>query len=110
MPVGLIPAWARKTSKVMTRGDACRAHPRVGGENDRRSSPAQPVRGSSPRGQGKPRLDSTRGYPRRAHPRVGGENALYVENIADVFGSSPRRRGKPAAETARLSIRRLIPA
>ena len=93
---GLIPAWAGKTSgRDVTSGHGA-AHPRVGGENIRGPHPVQALRGSSPRGRGKPRADSHHlendrlipawaGKTSRmdallgsleAHPRVGGENAF----------------------------------
>ena len=50
---GLIPAWAGKTKRAVSRGILARAHPRVGGENTVKSSPTSSLRGSSPRGRGK---------------------------------------------------------
>ena len=90
----LIPAWAGKTRLCWRVSECGWAHPRVGGENVARPWRASRVRGSSPRGRGKPcagKVDEEAGrlipawagktscnYPHyemsRAHPRVGGEN------------------------------------
>ena len=51
--VGLIPAWAGKTSEAIRRSCLIWAHPRVGGENLISVSRAPSGRGSSPRGRGK---------------------------------------------------------
>ena len=50
----LIPAWAGKTSIGRSMTSYATAHPRVGGENTVRVTLAIVVRGSSPRGRGKP--------------------------------------------------------
>ena len=49
----LIPAWAGKTIGWAFRTGACRAHPRVGGENAAPMSHLGGGGGSSPRGRGK---------------------------------------------------------
>ena len=119
--VGLIPAWAGKTSSGCASSSPHRAHPRVGGENPESPSNSLLDPGSSPRGRGKRRqLDTlTDGvrlipawagktpvagltYPTRwAHPRVGGENVSEPPSMAAASGSSPRGRGKlnPVAVT-----------
>ena len=51
---GLIPAWAGKTTPPSRSKDPCRAHPRVGGENDIDHAVFEDYEGSSPRGRGKP--------------------------------------------------------
>ena len=52
--VGLIPAWAGKTSSISPTSWPPWAHPRVGGENQIDSSAGNRELGSSPRGRGKP--------------------------------------------------------
>ena len=91
---GLIPAWAGKTYPKCPRPIGGRAHPRVGGENQRPPALRGGQTGSSPRGRGKPRISPVNVAPPglipawagktqacfpdgrryRAHPRVGGEN------------------------------------
>ena len=93
-PVGLIPAYAGKTSETDESGVERRAHPRVCGENLPPPYTLTLEAGSSPRMRGKPRVRSaslsseglipayagkTLSMPRwmrvqRAHPRVCGEN------------------------------------
>ena len=112
--VGLIPAWAGKTSAAAGSVSASRAHPRVGGENTLTPKPITSASGSSPRGRGK-QLRGIRHVPApglipawagkttrtcnlgiisQAHPRVGGENAQSRSKYANDGGSSPRGRGK----------------
>ena len=94
--VGLIPAWAGKTTEASDFNDANRAHPRVGGENEKPRFRWKISTGSSPRGRGKhsPHLHnknrerlipawagktsgaSSAGASGAAHPRVGGENRV----------------------------------
>ena len=93
---GLIPACAGKTSIVIVRSVAVRAHPRVCGENTGYRPRAGGKLGSSPRVRGKPphykrAKDGTGLIPAcagktgkqlaadfatQAHPRVCGENPL----------------------------------
>ena len=129
-PGGLIPAWAGKTPAGSRSGSACRAHPRVGGENPARPASTTARQGSSPRGRGKP-ADSpeapeapglipawagkTMTRPRflrgaAAHPRVGGENLGEQTYNAIKAGSSPRGRGKPSSRSPRRTRSGLIPA
>ena len=128
--VGLIPAWAGKTFTFGIGSQVIRAHPRVGGENDRHCLHAPPDAGSSPRGRGKLRTQDRRtdhvrlipawagktrcrrrsGRRGPAHPRVGGENAWGQPWDGPGGGSSPRRRGKPYGTPVRASSRGLIPA
>ena len=92
--IGLIPAWAGKTSDPEEGTKYGRAHPRVGGENRPCRRTTRRGSGSSPRGRGK--LDFNEAdvigfglipawagktrrcpaghLPSGAHPRVGGEN------------------------------------
>ena len=101
-PPRLIPAWAGKTcSGPRTRSRAW-AHPRVGGENRLPVRTVRRVRGSSPRGRGKPPFPpllrhgfrlipawagktSSGRFPVNslaAHPRVGGENRAERDGSA----------------------------
>ena len=111
---GLIPAWAGKTSLIVSPSSVLTAHPRVGGENTNPDAPVTPETGSSPRGRGKPErgrhnaaqeglipawagktlssVAATRSTA--AHPRVGGENDTPLEIALLMPGSSPRGRGK----------------
>ena len=126
----LIPARAGKTIKFVLAIVVAPAHPRAGGENERRPFAKSLPAGSSPRGRGKPEiaLDEARtegliparagktGPPARrprppaAHPRAGGENrfAGYIKRTAK--GSSPRGRGKRAGRARSCLAGRLIPA
>ena len=52
--VGLIPAWAGKTTASKLSSRPATAHPRVGGENMSITQRAMRTVGSSPRGRGKP--------------------------------------------------------
>ena len=127
---GLIPAWAGKTSSSLHGRSRARAHPRVGGENERRRRDSIPHPGSSPRGRGKHLLcvfvkrggglipawagktylyDARLGHT-KAHPRVGGENVIQFTKIIHTEGSSPRGRGKPVARALGDLCPRLIPA
>ena len=127
---GLIPAWSGKTECVPVVLDLQGAHPRVGGENWKRSIPNRLLPGSSPRGRGKQNFWSTvlqplglipawagktgesqKGKGRtRAHPRVGGENIATEVFGGIVSGSSPRGRGKPTLYDAPYQPAGLIPA
>ena len=127
---GLIPAWAGKTRRRRTRRRRISAHPRVGGENHFEYAKPETIKGSSPRGRGKPRSGTHRFVrprlipawagktsalahttPRaRAHPRVGGENAGADDESAALGGSSPRGRGKRGDEKNSADASGLIPA
>ena len=128
--LGLIPAWAGKTSPVCSSTPPPRAHPRVGGENVEVVERIADRVGSSPRGRGKPYKSisdvshprlipawagktgrrSTRGVRRGAHPRVGGENIGLNAGWERLEGSSPRGRGKPSVSGDGHWFVRLIPA
>ena len=128
--LGLIPAWAGKTSPSRMRTQSSTAHPRVGGENDVESDVDFHDLGSSPRGRGKlvlvlvvldvhrlipawaGKTKSLLSYPflNTAHPRVGGENDGFVILAATQGGSSPRGRGKHALDCYVESYLGLIPA
>ena len=127
---GLIPARAGKTRSPVSSTEACQAHPRVCGENTRRSAHQSVGQGSSPRVRGKPRGGSgaLRGrglipacagktYRRgrdgvltRAHPRVCGENQWTTCPRTSTTGSSPRVRGKLPRPNRRVHSHGLIPA
>ena len=127
---GLIPAWAGKTRPIRAMKPKSRAHPRVGGENDRGAHMAVAATGSSPRGRGKlvssrqqgrvarlipawagkTRCKSSKPTSATAHPRVGGENSPARADCSSVRGSSPRGRGKRLHQRHQLHDRWLIPA
>ena len=106
------------------------AHPRAGGENERRRSRRRGRPGSSPRGRGKRIADlveviAERLIPARAgktkvsgissptgtaHPRAGGENRHCPPPLIPYAGSSPRGRGKRPPHGAGSEPIRLIPA
>ena len=126
----LIPAWAGKTRVTPSLGPALRAHPRVGGENDRVAGSSERRMGSSPRGRGKRAARDSDGTQTglipawagktpsglalmsrlAAHPRVGGENRPGVVQGLEGEGSSPRGRGKPNRPHHARNRPRLIPA
>ena len=130
VPGRLIPAWAGKTPAGSRSGSACRAHPRVGGENLNELREEVLQCGSSPRGRGKPAQQvggdsglrlipawagKTVGLGASlamtwAHPRVGGENPSTTSPRAAGSGSSPRGRGKQSVAAPVTALRRLIPA
>ena len=89
---GLIPAWAGKTWSRASEQCQTRAHPRVGGENLFGLTLARPLKGSSPRGRGKPtgavnQLDKAGLIPAWAgktvhdHFRVKGQNVCPESRI-----------------------------
>ena len=110
----LIPARAGKTIGRLAPSSLTQAHPRAGGENERRRSRRRGRPGSSPRGRGKRIADlveviAERLIPARAgktknarrpcqgrwaHPRAGGENQERTAPMPGPMGSSPRGRGK----------------
>ena len=128
--VGLIPAWAGKTSPGARGWGPSAAHPRMGGENASANSGRPAVSGSSPHGRGKrhPTARPVRGgrlipawagktqalladaFARAAHPRMGGENPVQQGALGLVAGSSPHGRGKRVRLPGRLLPGRLIPA
>ena len=128
--LGLIPAWAGKTSIGRVPLTIPWAHPRVGGENMKKADAEALKQGSSPRGRGKRRARRQRGSRAGlipawagktltiesapeitpAHPRVGGENDLRRALPEQRNGSSPRGRGKRDRRHCRPGRDRLIPA
>ena len=127
---GLIPALAGKTCIGVGHPSYLRAHPRAGGENNRRVRARLSVEGSSPRWRGKhcpaaafhfvrgliPALagkttpERRNTLEHRAHPRAGGENLNGDLEKLGGSGSSPRWRGKPNLLTSPRGAPRLIPA
>ena len=126
----LIPARAGKTCATLIKLSRVKAHPRAGGENQRRPLNSFGERGSSPRGRGKRvgeqkfhggnRLIPARAGKTRyahsnalkppAHPRAGGENPeTRSERLLDP-GSSPRGRGKRSTAMDVMAGTGLIPA
>ena len=128
--IGLIPAWAGKTTACAQPQSRSAAHPRVGGENCPARRCDRVRHGSSPRGRGKQtrrtfgvagirlipawagKTQCWRGCQacRWAHPRVGGENHEIQAVRAVDPGSSPRGRGKRRRGSRHDGSRRLIPA
>ena len=126
----LIPARAGKTIGRLAPSSLTQAHPRAGGENERRRSRRRGRPGSSPRGRGKRIADlveviAERLIPARAgktlrcispprtsaaHPRAGGENIIRQSRAGTLYGSSPRGRGKPPLPAPSHPICGLIPA
>ena len=126
----LIPACAGKTLAGRGLRSACRAHPRVCGENTVAVTALTQKAGSSPRVRGK--LSVTESRPGRdrlipacagkthgsgcvsadsaAHPRVCGENPILTASARHSLGSSPRVRGKHAGNVEEALELRLIPA
>ena len=109
-----IPAYAGKTRRGFHRGQWCKEHPRVCGENARNGMSLFVVAGTSPRMRGKliPRQSWRRprgNIPAYAgktmgsqlmrgtgpeHPRVCGENPHLTRAGGESWGTSPRMRGK----------------
>ena len=128
--LGLIPAWAGKTSCITVGSPEPEAHPRMGGENLPRVAWATVGAGSSPRGRGKLHhaeapIQQIRLIPARAgktdfrrlrrsrgaaHPRAGGENPVRLAALDRGSGSSPRGRGKRPGVEGDDGLARLIPA
>ena len=69
----LIPAWAGKTSPDPPWPSRLGAHPRVGGENLPKDSTVREMRGSSPRGRGKPARFRWARLDRRLIPAWAGK-------------------------------------
>ena len=128
--LGLIPAWAGKTSRPSRHPRYRRAHPRVGGENWENVVKPLWEGGSSPRGRGKRSIcerwvraerlipawagktcrTSSRLPAPLAHPRVGGENGYDLCDCLGRVGSSPRGRGKLKPLWEGFASAGLIPA
>ena len=127
---GLIPAYAGKTTRIVSGTLKCGAHPRVCGENFDLRECRSVRRGSSPRMRGKPGplpeyarvrrlIPAYAGKTRstallltalRAHPRVCGENLKHAGELMPFEGSSPRMRGKLCRAIKVICHIGLIPA
>ena len=102
--VGLIPAHAGKTSRLLRTCTKMRAHPRSRGENDSQRAALDGPRGSSPLTRGKrARLDGEEfsGGLIPAHAGKTGGGRGRRPN----FRAHPRSRGENTAGAAVLSGR-----
>ena len=108
--VGLIPAWAGKTSYFADVRKAGQAHPRVGGENGTPSGRASLPWGSSPRGRGKHRGLCAVLKRDGLIPAWAGKTPSLAADARAGCGSSPRGRGKRARPRGRRHSLGLIPA
>ena len=128
--IGLIPASAGQTLKMIRLLKGSKAHPRECGADFGRSMRWCASQGSSPRVRGRPtprlqyrasrRLipasagqtyvyDSLHLY-RRAHPRECGADLTHEAVRTARTGSSPRVRGRHTAPQKLTVLERLIPA
>ena len=125
-----IPAYAGKTERLRGQCWGLAEHPRVCGENSRRSSAVFSSLGTSPRMRGKlafgvfgasewrniPAYAGKTAFwcPRRRlgreHPRVCGENLRRTNVIWPSLGTSPRMRGKLLHDFEGGKVLRNIPA
>ena len=126
----ITPACAGKTHGKNPRAVRIRDHPRVCGENRRRTPPRAPSRGSPPRVRGKLRTrvassarmritpacagktSSAKGIVRveKDHPRVCGENLNKMLHDLGIQGSPPRVRGKSLFALVKTVEGRITPA
>ena len=126
----ITPADAGKTRQPFVHFPGVQDHPRVCGENARRSSAHRQKAGSPPRMRGK--LNGVRRYARfvritpadagktgktakvrhrrQDHPRRCGENPLRIHKIVVSLGSPPQVRGKPKNCSFRRTAWRITPA
>ena len=128
--LGLIPAHAGKTGRVLIARNQLRAHPRSRGENAAEETAVDIHLGSSPLTRGKLGSKSRLPYAgglipahagktpdrrdghggRRAHPRSRGENRGAGGGDKVGAGSSPLTRGKLVSRTQVGDVVGLIPA
>ena len=128
--LGLIPARAGNTRRVLAQKKPPRAHPRSRGEHGNILEPAVADWGSSPLARGTPglprdcnisygliparagntRYPATRLHRKGAHPRSRGEHYLANHPGTGEKGSSPLARGTRAGGRNRNRIVGLIPA
>ena len=114
--MGIIPACAGNTSRMRSRVQAPRDHPRVCGEHKGGQSFDCRQQGSSPRVRGTPDGFLVRQIPAgiipacagntvpvarffgllQDHPRVCGEHKVSLSLVGLGLGSSPRVRGTPS--------------
>ena len=126
----ITPADAGKTRQPFVHFPGVQDHPRVCGENARRSSAHRQKAGSPPRMRGK--LNGVRRYARfvritpadagktgktakvrhrrQDHPRGCGENGGMIAVTIGFVGSPPRMRGKPRAKAYMSAPLRITPA
>ena len=110
----ITPAWAGKSTYVLSCVGKSGDHPRVGGEKLTGAVFGEPVEGSPPRGRGKGNAKSVQIFRMRItpawagkstsimytwgvtkdHPRVGGEKWTNSTTGKRSAGSPPRGRGK----------------
>ena len=128
--MGIIPACAGNTSRMRSRVQAPRDHPRVCGEHKGGQSFDCRQQGSSPRVRGTPDGFLVRQIPAgiipacagntvpvarffgllQDHPRVCGEHKVSLSLVGLGLGSSPRVRGTRAAPARMHQRRGIIPA
>ena len=130
LELGLIPAYAGKTTRAPHSPSPRRAHPHSRGENGVDGDGDRVVSGSSPLTRGK-RREQAPGREQvglipahagktasarpsdacpAAHPRSRGENLGLVIAIVGAPGSSPLTRGKLGVGDCHCGCSRLIPA
>ena len=129
-PLGLIPAHAGKTRRIITALKCSAAHPRSRGENLNAVAGGNKETGSSPLTRGKLGPRGPYGHWRglipahagktplrrrrqglgAAHPRSRGENSSMRPQTGRTPGSSPLTRGKLTTFEAYAAVDRLIPA
>ncbi len=127
---GLTPAWAGTAREAVDAHCRTGAHPRVGGDGERRAADAERKAGSPPRGRGRPLgapvADSVGGLTPAwagtaaidfdplltlgAHPRVGGDGGRRGCPRRKVQGSPPRGRGRPSGVLQVHPLQGLTPA
>ena len=128
--LGIIPAYAGNTSRMIKSAEGIWDHPRVCGEHPYRIIPIPEDMGSSPRMRGTrnarhgrhrqagiiPAYAGNTNYPissvcnTRDHPRVCGEHQLPSYTFSLPVGSSPRMRGTPNVSKGSGRADRIIPA
>ena len=120
---GPIPAWAGETLSSLHGAPEVRAHPRVGGGDDRDACLGVYFVGPSPRGRGRPHRSDARGRVmrpipawagetsrpspsarvNRAHPRVGGGDRRASIRRGRGLGPIPAWAGETPARACRRS-------
>ena len=128
--MGITPAYAGKSARILKRRTEKRDHPRVCGEKAVCSAVARQRLGSPPRMRGKAScvwifarlIGITPAYagkraglsglalPDGDHPRVCGEKAAYFRAVWVPKGSPPRMRGKAPVQSASHPSARITPA
>ena len=128
--IGITPAYAGKSARILKRRTEKRDHPRVCGEKLKFGTNVTKNPGSPPRVRGKgivhvfvpEKLGITPAYAgksqrsrpgecsRRDHPRVCGEKLDRMLHHRRMTGSPPRVRGKGAHKPVRLLDGGITPA